>query len=162
MTAGPSDPGMGENRYEPASSYDVPDGTWTDPSAFKPSDRSDEWTPIDGMSRTRGFDRGSTPTIVEVGLTRGLDDRSTEPAAATDGCGGLSPEAAATAIKVVPLSAKKIPIVARRFRWPWDVSARSRADGPLSSTPHGSASHRERPRRGGEQRSAEGEESATL
>jgi hypothetical protein len=78
MMAGPSDPGVGENLYQPASSYDVPDGTWTEPSAFNPRDRSDEWTPIDGMSRATGFDRGSTSTIVEVGLTRGFDDGSTE------------------------------------------------------------------------------------
>ena len=97
MTAGPSDPGVGENLYQPASSYDVPDGTWTEPSAFNPSARSDEWTPIDGMSRTTGFDLGSTPTIVGVGLTRGLDDQSTEPAAAAGGSGGLSWEATATA-----------------------------------------------------------------
>jgi hypothetical protein len=50
MTAGPRDPGVGENRYQPASSYEVPDGTCTVPSAFNPRDRSDEWTPIDGMS----------------------------------------------------------------------------------------------------------------
>ena len=72
MTAGPSDPGVGEKRYQPASSYDVPDGTSIVPSAFNPSDSSDEWTPIEGMSRATGFDLGRTcSTDLDVMLTGG-------------------------------------------------------------------------------------------
>jgi hypothetical protein len=42
MTAGPTDPGLGEYLYQPASSYEVPEGTWTVPSAFSPRAKSDE------------------------------------------------------------------------------------------------------------------------
>src|ERR1700712_132851 len=57
MIAGPTDPGVGEFRYQPAlESGSVRDGTCTVPSLFSPRSSRADFTPSDGMLSEIGCD----------------------------------------------------------------------------------------------------------
>jgi hypothetical protein len=113
MTDAPAWPGVAEYLYQAASSELVTsEGTWIVPSELTPRCSSLELTPMAGMSRDTGRERGS----------KSRADDPIAPAADSDGCGAWTWALIATPTMTTPPRRSRAPAIpASRARRLGDV-----------------------------------------